>query len=689
MKSKTTLIAVCLWVVSAVGLEAQLKTATLVANSRSITLNPATGNLADAGTVEIDFTTFDGLAVEPLGTSQGDFSGELQPRIGSRGVYQVDFATFSDSRMLDFGSATLTVPVVDSDGNGLPDFTQINKGTRANVSGNWTVESASSDSVDMFALSGRFIRNAKMPMGSYFLTAIGTNGIFGFNGTWGVVYASGSAMYQAQPVARIDLSLLLHAPDGGTRILTGSTAFDVNSENEVVLPGFSLLDNDGNAYVARRCVLSREGKKYIGELIFLDGDPTTEWPDYTSWVLEITDNNDSDGDGIPDLSDHGSPARFVPTGTPTLNGVRTKLLTVDPGDTLGGSFEYRVHNRQIAPGNLIAVVGLVDSAGEWVGGTPQVVYDGYPSLQGDTGTARWSGIAVPTVGGAYKLRFKTFMSLDESSCVNRFEFNPPRLDSGNAQGLVGTIEVTASSPWTLWWQHSSGFLAVWQMDGTNACSFQQKPIGAEPASPGWNPVGTADFNGDGQTDVLWQHTNGWVAVWFLDSGKRLGQARIGDAASAWKIRATGDLDGNGSPDIIWQHDDGFTAVWLMDKTNYTARLPLRVPPVDAGWTIVGTGDFNSDGHTDLLWEHTTGAIAVWFMAGTFRLGEVPLSAPIRSEGWAIVGTEDVNSDGHTDILWQHTSGALACWQLDGTTLAQSRRLNPPAVAPSWRVIGPK
>ena len=43
---------------------------------------------------------------------------------------------------------------------------------------------------------------------------------------------------------------------------------------------------------------------YFGSFFFADGDPTTSFEnEYDLWVLEIHDGNDSDKDGLPDLSD--------------------------------------------------------------------------------------------------------------------------------------------------------------------------------------------------------------------------------------------------------------------------------------------------------------------------------------------------------------------------------------------------
>ena len=36
---------------------------------------------------------------------------------------------------------------------------------------------------------------------------------------------------------------------------------------------------------------------------FGDGNLSTSWPDFGEWYLDIADPNDTDRDGIPDLSD--------------------------------------------------------------------------------------------------------------------------------------------------------------------------------------------------------------------------------------------------------------------------------------------------------------------------------------------------------------------------------------------------
>ena len=39
---------------------------------------------------------------------------------------------------------------------------------------------------------------------------------------------------------------------------------------------------------------------------------------------------------------------------------------------------------------------------------------------------------------------------------------------------------------------------------------------------------------------------------------------------SWHVEGTGDFNGDGKSDILWQHDSGLPAIWTMDGTNITA-----------------------------------------------------------------------------------------------------------------------
>lgn len=242
------------------------------------------------------------------------------------------------------------------------------------------------------------------------------------------------------------------------------------------------------------------------------------------------------------------------------------------------------------------------------------------------------------------------------------------------------------------WQHSStGQLAVWRMKTTTmVAGYLLMPEAL--AGIGWEVAGTADLNGDGHGDLVWQHDTGAVAYWLLQGNRLLGSALIGSGVPpAWRIAATGDVDGDGSPDLIWQHEDGTVYVWYMDgvrlrSSEHVTRL------ADPKWRIVGARDLDRDGGTDLVWHHSgDGSVAAWLMKDRTLISGLLVDASVPDLNWRIVGLADFNADGRMDFLWRHTqTGALYAWFMRGTRLVQAAPLSPSAMTDmNWRIVGPR
>jgi hypothetical protein len=158
---------------------------------------------------------------------------------------------------------------------------------------------------------------------------------------------------------------------------------------------------------------------------------------------------------------------------------------------------------------------------------------------------------------------------------------------------------------------------------------------------------------------------------------------------AWQIAGTGDFKLDGQRDILWQKSDGSIAVWLM--SGFTAQsVRFNPPSTDPSWRLAGSGDLNSDSQTDLLWQNRDGRLAVWFMSVTNRVGTAYLNPSQVDPNWRLAGVVDrLNGDGQPGLLWEHTNGGLAYWQMEGTNCVHSGRLYPAAVDPAWQIVGPK
>ena len=90
------------------------------------------------------------------------------------------------------------------------------------------------------------------------------------------------------------------------------------------------------------------------------------------------------------------------------------------------------------------------------------------------------------------------------------------------------------------------------MDGTTAVSAGA--IGSFNPGPSWHVKDDGDFNGDGNSDILWQSTDGTPAIWLMDGRNPSSAGAVGSSnpGPSWQIKATGDFNGDGRSDILWQ-----------------------------------------------------------------------------------------------------------------------------------------
>ena len=249
--------------------------------------------------------------------------------------------------------------------------------------------------------------------------------------------------------------------------------------------------------------------------------------------------------------------------------------------------------------------------------------------------------------------------------------------------------VVQPNAWTIWWQNSNGRVAYWAMEETNLVSAK----GLKPATvdPTWHMSGTADFNADGQAEILWQNDDGRLAAWRMD-GTNCAQSIVLSPSRvdpSWRVAVTGDFNVDGQPDILWQHTEGRLALWEMNGFACTNAPVLNPARVDPNWRVAGTGHFTSPAHLDILWQSADGRLALWQMNGTVCTRSSALNPSRVDPSWKIMAARDREETGRVDLLWQNTSGALAFWQMEGTNFVQSRLLNPCKVDPAWRVAGPK
>ena len=256
------------------------------------------------------------------------------------------------------------------------------------------------------------------------------------------------------------------------------------------------------------------------------------------------------------------------------------------------------------------------------------------------------------------------------------------------------------------WRSGSG-LATWDMNGSaifssGTVTYQGQTLNPDPS---WSVAATADFNADGEADVLWRQNGGPLALWQMggnsvEASNYLtynGNTIAPDAS--WNVAGVGDFNADGEAAILWrQSSTGSLAMWSMDgstvaSSNTVTSNGSAVAP-DASWNVAGVGDFNGDGYSDIVWRQSSGALALWDMKGS----TVTSSSTITSQGsaiapdasWTIAGIGDFNNDGRADLLWRQSSGALALWQMNDASVAgsafvtyQGNTITPDA---TWKIV---
>jgi hypothetical protein len=231
------------------------------------------------------------------------------------------------------------------------------------------------------------------------------------------------------------------------------------------------------------------------------------------------------------------------------------------------------------------------------------------------------------------------------------------------------------------WQNDSGQAAIWDMSGSSL-------IGGGAVSPnpgaGWSEIGTGDFNGDGYSDILWQSTNGQAAVWEMNGTSIIGGGQISsNPGPSWKAIGTGDFNGDGHSGILWQNANGQAAIWEMNGTNVIGG-GLIGPNPGPDWKAVGTGDFNGDGDADIVWQNTAGQVAIWELNGTTVSGGGLVANP--GPDWKVIGTGDFNADRRSDILLQSTTGLTAIWDMNGAAIGGGGVIATDP-GPGWKAVG--
>ncbi len=235
------------------------------------------------------------------------------------------------------------------------------------------------------------------------------------------------------------------------------------------------------------------------------------------------------------------------------------------------------------------------------------------------------------------------------------------------------------------------------------------------------PKPASDFNGDGQTDIVWQHqTTGSVRFWLMSGYARAQEVALSEVPPAGlKLVAVGDFGScnagsvnstpDGNPDLVFRptSPNGPNQTWFMDGTNVVSGckvphvLPDNSPFVrNSAWTVVTAADFGGyvppdpatysgqlDGRPDLVWRNVnTRSASLNVMDGVTKwLGTLfdPENNGPDSD-LQVVGAAEFSYPPlerapelpvQPDLVWQATDGQMQVWYMSEYHLGWAHVMN--------------
>jgi bacillolysin len=169
--------------------------------------------------------------------------------------------------------------------------------------------------------------------------------------------------------------------------------------------------------------------------------------------------------------------------------------------------------------------------------------------------------------------------------------NPPTVSDVNWD-IKGASDFNKDgNPDLLWRNRASGVNVIWYMNagGTNYTSFVNPPTVSDVH---WDIEGTSDFNKDGNPDILWRNkVSGINVIWHMNGDGSNYTSFVNPPTVSdldWEIKGIADFNKDGNPDILWRNKvSSLISIWNMNGngSNYISTGGLQT--IGTAWELVG------------------------------------------------------------------------------------------------------
>lgn len=200
-----------------------------------------------------------------------------------------------------------------------------------------------------------------------------------------------------------------------------------------------------------------------------------------------------------------------------------------------------------------------------------------------------------------------------------------------------------------------------------------------------------DFNGDGKDDILWRNRiSGTNWLYLMNGLSTLNSYALNNVVTEWNVAGAGDVNGDGTDDIVWRNTKtGMNWLYIMQNGQISNASRLLNVVNDQNWVIAGVADLNADGTEDIFWRNAvSGQNYVYIMAnGAINNSLSKAVNTVTDSNWIIAGINDINNDGAADILWRnYSTGQNWVYFMNGGNIASQKGINVVSDL-SWDIVG--
>jgi subtilisin family serine protease len=186
--------------------------------------------------------------------------------------------------------------------------------------------------------------------------------------------------------------------------------------------------------------------------------------------------------------------------------------------------------------------------------------------------------------------------MDDWGITNAADYAVP---AGWQVGGFGDVDGDGTTD-VIW--NDGSWLRVWLSSGSAPAGPYFVNLAVQPqvlsgVGSGWQIAGVADVNGDGRADILLRGGGYTIAMlmdqwigdevfWAQPGSAPLGPGPQVRSEPGWEISGLGDFDGNGTTDLLWQHTSGSLYINLMNAGSDPGPSRWGQPGSLSPWVIV-------------------------------------------------------------------------------------------------------